>query len=347
MTHETLAPGIEIYNADCLDVMREMENGSVDLIVADPPYNIGKAEWDKIPDYIEWCGKWILECQRVLADNGSFYLFHNDMEQVADLMLWIRQNSEFIFKQFITWNKISETFSNNGFVQVRLSIDMMRNYCKGFTEYILFYTFQDETGLSMIHASKDCFRTIKLYLDSELDKSGYTQQTIKQVLDNGMASHYFGFSLRDKSQFKLPTKEMYNKLQSTGYFDREYEDLRREYEDLRREYEDLRREYEDLRYTFNNQNVKNDLRANSNVWLYPPAESNGHVTPKPVDLIENILLHSSNEGDVIFDPFAGSGSVGVACVKLNREYRGSEIDESYYNIAKRRIQEALMQPRLL
>ena len=77
---------VKLILGDCLKAMKEIPDKSVNLIVADPPYNIGKAEWDKIDNYIEWCGSWLMECQRVLADNGSMYIFHNDMEQIADLM---------------------------------------------------------------------------------------------------------------------------------------------------------------------------------------------------------------------------------------------------------------------
>ena len=108
--------------------MPTLPEKSVDLIIADPPYNIGKADWDKIPDYIEWCGKWLLECQRLLKDNGSFYVFHNDMEQIADLMLWIRENTEFVFKQFIVWNKRFESANNKGFLDGFIAPDGLRNY---------------------------------------------------------------------------------------------------------------------------------------------------------------------------------------------------------------------------
>jgi site-specific DNA-methyltransferase (adenine-specific) len=343
MKHEILAPGIEIYCADCLDVMRDMPDGSINLIATDPPYNIGKANWDKIPDYVEWCGKWMLECQRALADNGSFYFFHNDMEQVADLMLWIRENTDFVFKQFIVWNKRFDGYRNQ--IHALLHSDDIRNYPK-MAEYILFYTLQDETGLTQIYSDRDCFVPIKEYLRSEKQKSGLTSKEFNYIfsdytnkegcLDRSVIEHYW-----QDSQWAFPTKDIYeNVLRSTGFFRREYEDLRREYEDLRREYEDLRREYEDLRYTFNNQ------KTHHSVWNYEIAGRNGHITPKPVELIKNIIVHSSNEGDVVVDNFLGSGTTGVACVQTGRNFIGIEIDPDYYEIAKKRILEALAQPRL-
>ncbi len=312
---------------DCLVEMKKIPDKSIDLVLTDPPYNIGKAKWDKIKNYIDWCGKWFLECQRVLKDNGSFYFFHNDMPQIAQLMEWLRMNTRFIFKQLIVWNKRFDEAGNKGFLDGFIETGGLRNY-QQMAEYCFFYTFQDETGLSLIHADKNCFATIKTYLDNELDKSGYTEQTIKQILNNEMASHYFGFSKRDKSQFCLPTIEQYKKLQTTIHFSREYEDLRREYEDLRRE-------YEDLRYTFNNQ------KTHHSVWNYEIAKKQGHITPKPLDLIGNIIKHSSNEGQTILDPFMGSGTTGVAAKELGRKFIGIEIVESYFRISERRIKNAV------
>ena len=141
---------VKLWYGDCMELMRNIPDKFINLIINDIPYNIKKAEWDKIDNYIEWCGQWILECQRVLKDNGSFYLFHNDMMQLKDIMTWIEKNTNFIFKQFIVWNKYFKDSKNEGFCKQRLSNNQNRNYYKGFTEYILFYTFQDKTGLTKI-----------------------------------------------------------------------------------------------------------------------------------------------------------------------------------------------------
>ena len=64
-------------------------------------------------------------------------------------------------------------------------------------------------------------------------------------------------------------------------------------------------------------------------------------------MLENILRHSSNEGDTILDCFMGSGSTGVACVNTNREFIGIELDADYFKIAERRIAEAEAQGKQL
>jgi DNA modification methylase len=64
-----------------------------------------------------------------------------------------------------------------------------------------------------------------------------------------------------------------------------------------------------------------------------------HPTQKPVALMEFFIRILSNEGELVLDPFMGSGSTGVAAIKNNRNFFGVEIDENYYQIAERRIKE--------
>ena len=63
-----------------------------------------------------------------------------------------------------------------------------------------------------------------------------------------------------------------------------------------------------------------------------------HPTCKPVPLLENHIINSSNEGDVVLDCFMGSGSTGVAALNTNRQFIGIELDENYFNIAKERLE---------
>ena len=80
----------------------------------------------------------------------------------------------------------------------------------------------------------------------------------------------------------------------------------------------------------------------SDVWQFArvkPKEQE-HQNQKPVDLLVQAIEKSSDKGAVIFDGFMGSGSTGVACVNTNRDFIGIELDENYFNIAKKRIEEA-------
>ena len=64
---------------------------------------------------------------------------------------------------------------------------------------------------------------------------------------------------------------------------------------------------------------------------------NIHDTEKPVELMKILIENSSQEGELVLDPFIGVGAVGIACKELNRDYIGIELDENYYNIACNRI----------
>ncbi len=64
-----------------------------------------------------------------------------------------------------------------------------------------------------------------------------------------------------------------------------------------------------------------------------------HPTQKPVELLEYLINTYSNENDIVLDNCMGSGSTGVACINTNRNFTGIELDENYFNIAKKRIEE--------
>lgn len=73
------------------------------------------------------------------------------------------------------------------------------------------------------------------------------------------------------------------------------------------------------------------------------AEENGHPCPKPVRQVEWLVDRVSFPGELVLDPFCGSGTTGVACVKLGRRFIGVEIEEKYHSIACRRIEAAYRQ----
>jgi site-specific DNA-methyltransferase (adenine-specific) len=318
----------KLFEGDCLEIMPlEIEDKSIDLIVLDPPYNIKKAKWDKFKsheDYLEFIFKVIKECERVLKDNGSLYIWHNDFQVLSDIQYLFRTQSDFQFKQLIVWNKRFNGAHNKGFLDGFIETNHLRNYQK-MSEYLLFYTFQDESGLSKIFSNKDCFKSIKDYMRMEKRKlkenKGFkTDNEFNDFIKDycGCASviqrHYFA-----DSQWCFPVEHLYKRLQSTGFF--------------KREYEDLRREYEDLRYTFNNQ------KTHHSVWDYQIEKKIGHITPKPIKLCENIIKHSSNHNDKVLIPFAGSGSEMIAGHKHNRNVIGIEKEPNYCDIIRNRLSE--------
>ena len=62
-----------------------------------------------------------------------------------------------------------------------------------------------------------------------------------------------------------------------------------------------------------------------------------HPSEKPIELMEKLILNSSNKGDIVLDPFLGAGSTAIACKNTGRQYIGIELDDKYFDIATERI----------
>jgi site-specific DNA-methyltransferase (adenine-specific) len=107
------------------------------------------------------------------------------------------------------------------------------------------------------------------------------------------------------------------------------------------------------KHTFNYQDIKNgnfpeDRLKKENtqmrsVWCIPTPkngekEFGKHPTQKPLALLKRIILASTNEDDIILDPFCGSGTTGIACKAVgNRKFIGIEIDDEYYELTQKRL----------
>jgi site-specific DNA-methyltransferase (adenine-specific) len=77
-----------------------------------------------------------------------------------------------------------------------------------------------------------------------------------------------------------------------------------------------------------------------NIFTFARTGNKLHPTQKPTELISYLLRKSSDEKEIIYDPFIGSGTTAEAATLNNRKYIGSEIDELYYEISISRIEEA-------
>jgi len=103
------------------------------------------------------------------------------------------------------------------------------------------------------------------------------------------------------------------------------------------------------KYYFNYELAKdiNGDKQMRNLWVLPATRHiTTHPTEKPESLMERIILIGSKEDDNILDPFMGSGTTGVAAKKLRRNFIGIEIDDSYFEIASKRIEAALPENNL-
>jgi DNA modification methylase len=346
-----------VHNCDCMEYMKTKPDDYYDLAIVDPPYNINKAIWDKWEkkeNYIEFIIEFMIELQRIMKDNSSIYFFHNDFEQLAEIQYRIKKDTNYIFRQFIVWNKRFDGSKNKGYFDGYLAVNDLRNY-QQLSEYILFYTFQDETGLTKIMDS--CVYPIREYIRNEIIKAKgkINLKEINKIL--GTATNGGGVAssiLSDKKTVpSFITREHYLKLRdwlNTGteykylrteyeYLRTEYEYLRTEYEYLRTEYKYLRTEYEYLRYYFNN------MKTHHSVWNYD-IQSSWHPTPKPRALIENILLHSARPGGIVFNPFNGSEIIRIACHDLGYDLEGCEKDYDYWKAQEERYKSHAAQGQL-
>ena len=98
------------------------------------------------------------------------------------------------------------------------------------------------------------------------------------------------------------------------------------------------------KHVFNYQDMRaqNDGKQMKTVWrIKPPAKSEKnfgkHPTQKPVELLERIILASTNKDDLILDPFAGSSTTGVAAILTERKFVGCELEENFISLSKNRL----------
>lgn len=282
---------IQLIQGDCIDGLKQIPDKSIQLICIDPPYNIGKDTWDNIDNYTEWLISIIKILETKLQDNGSFFMFHNDMESISELMVSIKKNTKFVFKQMIVWNKRFEGSKKKGFLDGYVVKNDMHNWNK-MAEYILFYTFDNSYKLK--EARKN-MNISQITISSEiLSKTG------------GLTGWYSNL----ETGKNMPTRETIKPIEKH-----------------------LKLKYEDIVPKFNN------MKTDHSVWNYDMAKRcKIHITPKPIELLENIILHTTDEGDTVLDCFAGTGSIGYACINKKRKCILIEKEEKYCNYISKTLQ---------
>ena len=340
-----------LMQGDCLEHLRRIPDRSVDLVLTDPPYNVGvttsvrgkhvKNAWDVIPDYIPWCISWLRECCRVLKPNGVLYLWHNDMSQIAELLETIKRETPLAFISFCIWDKGDGCRAQVWHDRREDSSTALRSWFS-VCEYCLHFfnapkdadASWKHTGLDRINSNPACYKPLKDWIAAEKQRLGITDDDIKRKYTEVtgkkpyMLRHYF-----QDSQFELPTCKVWESVYMALGFRREYEELRREYEELRREYEELR-------------NYHRVDAMHCNIWHVPPVSTAGriHTCQKPVEILRRLIRVSCRPGGTVLDCFMGSGSTGVAAMQENRDFIGIEMDSKYFQAATRRIYQAWAEP---
>ena len=341
---------ITLKQGDCLELMKELEDESIDSVITDPPYfrimkqewNGKKHEWDNQWEnrsaYLTWISDVMKEVKRIIKNNGSFYMFADDK-----MSCYIRLEAEKIGFQLI--NEIIWVKQNNMTIK---GWNIYRQYAP-ITERILFFGFpESDYELASDGLVSTVFNPLKQYLIEEKKKTGLTGDEINKLVGTASMAgrHYFS-----DSQWCFPIKEHYERMQLTfnafyrklgnveeiaGLTNQELFTKLSGYDVLRKDYEELRKDYEELRRYFNPSNNFMDVWISN---LTATTDEQTHPTQKPVWMIRRIIETSCKPEGIVLDPFMGSGTTGVACKQLGRNFIGYELDPEYFKIAEMRIEE--------
>lgn len=103
----------------------------------------------------------------------------------------------------------------------------------------------------------------------------------------------------------------------------------------------------ELAVFFKKKNATYNQHCKNVVVRFPCGRGKVHPTEKPLNLFKHFIAVSSNEGDVVFDPFLGSGTTAVGAIELNRKYIGVELSQEYFKVAENRINSCVSQATLL
>ncbi len=253
-----------IHCGDCITGMKDMPNGCVDLVFADPPFNIG-FKYDKYNDsrpdqeYLDWSRDWMCEVHRVLKPDGSFWLAIGN-KYAADLEVMAHRELGFKPRSHVVWHY---TFGSN----------LKKAFTPSHTKLIHFVKNPDEFKFNSSDIRVPSARQL-VYKDKRANGDGRNPDDV-WILRPQDAPDHFG-----------PECDVW-------YFPR-------------------------LCGTFK-ERVK---------W---------HPCQMPEALLERIVKVSSSPGELVFDPFVGSGTSLVIARKLDRKVLGFEISEEYAARAGERL----------
>lgn len=301
---------VELYKGDCLIESNKIESGSVDLILTDLPYGNMNTDGGRKLGINGWDlaiePKKVYEiANRILRKNGKMILFSQE-PYTTKLITEAIPNIPFSYRA--TWEK------DNFAVALGANKNMV-----SFTEDVL--VFSKKYDIDNLHPLRDYFKKVLEYLN------GHTLKSINKLLGHRRAEHCFYL---ESTQFGLCTEKTYEQM--TSYF---HLDLMKGY----LSYYELKQIEKKYSSTFN---LWEGKKYKSNILKYKKDYDGHHPTQKPVLLLEDLIKTFSNENDLVVDLTIGSGSTMVACQNTNRNGIGIEMDDNYFNIAKKRIEDNKM-----
>lgn len=325
-TSEQLGDSVTLYLGDCLEVLRTLAPNSVDAVVTSPPYNVGK-EYEQQNDTLDYeflLRGFIRYAQRPLDRGGYLIINTNDRFMSTEVRSGISPvlpmiDAECVLMSYILydrriWTKDPAWMRDRWHACSCRSIDEF--------EHLLIYRKPGASRRVLSITARIAAARDRLQMsNSDIDAAMGT---------NGMAGHWTS----QTSQPEAPSIERWPQLRAL-----------------------LRVDNAQLDRDIANANVRIRTRLESQewtdwgsrgVWHIRSVRANDiHPAMFPIELPTRLVRLFTDAETTILDPFMGSGTTGVACVQLGRKFIGIEICEDYYEIAKRRISDALLQGSLL
>lgn len=339
---------IDLRMGDCLELMRDIPDGSVDLILTDLPYgNMKGAEldgWGK--DRTNW--DIAIEprkvhgiANRTLRKNGKMVLFSQE-PYTTNVVSAAIPNMPFLYRMI--WEK--DHFAN--------ALLCKKSPVSFFEDILVFGKKNPICDSELNHPLRQYFKCVMDYIGMNLkqmnarlggdraEHSFYVTPRQAVLGDVGQtADHVMRFGT---SQFSLCTEATYKELvrvfgidKMEGFMD--YEELAKIDAPYRSRVTTSASSL--FPSTFN---LWEGNKYKGNILKYKKDYGGYHPTQKPVSLLEDIIKTFSNAGDLVADLTMGSGSTGVACVNTNRNFIGFELDPHYFAIAQKRIYGASAEP---
>jgi DNA modification methylase len=298
---------MDLINGDCLEEMKNIETNSIDLLFCDLPYGQTNCKWDCLIDLdLFW-----KEVNRICKDTTPMFFTCSTKFGVS--LINSNPNN---FRYDLVWVKSSPC----GFLNAK-KMPMKKHE--------MVYVF---------------YKKLPLY-----DLSSHSHKFIKEQDEKYVISETYGNGGKDtqnKSARKhkiLYKKSEYDPPLPTSIVK---EDTIKQIRNTPKQEESYGKEY--LKNKPNYRKINPNLGATgTDSHIYDPPLPNSilevasqkgkHATQKPVALMEWCLKYYSKEGDKVLDPTMGSGSTGVACRNMNRQFIGIEQDEDIFKIAQSRI----------
>lgn len=301
---------LDLQLGDCLASMADMPDASVDLILTDPPYFKVKNEpwdnqWDKPQQFLSWLDTVLAQFQRILKPNGSLYLFAGP-KMAAQVECLISER--FNVLNHVVWNKPDAAGAEKGAKGGKTRAYVYKS------ERVIFAE-QKETFAKVIRAQ----RMARGLRAADVDIACAPSRKPTGLCYRWEHPYSHGGCEPTIEQFVL-FKALIDPAASRATAEAEYAGLRRTFKVA-------------------------ETGRHADVWDCAPVRpyANKHPCEKPAAVLEHIIAASSNPGDTVLDAFMGTGSTGIAAIKLSRAFIGIEKAPQHFAQAAERTRAAVPQ----